>query len=55
MARRTGYTDNAISRQGVLREGSLLLEKPFTNDRLARAVRDALDGPSAPGPARSVS
>jgi len=41
----SGYTDGAISRQGVLQEGSVLLEKPFTNDRLARAVREALDVP----------
>ena len=39
----SGYTEGAISRQGVLREGSVLLEKPFTPDRLARAVREALD------------
>ena len=39
----SGYTEGAISRQGVLREGSVLLEKPFTNDRLATAVREALD------------
>jgi DNA-binding NtrC family response regulator len=41
----SGYTDGAISRQGVLQEGSALLEKPFTNDRLVRAVREALDVP----------
>jgi hypothetical protein len=36
----------------VLGEGSRLLEKPFTNDRLVRAVREALDTPSASGSAR---
>jgi PAS domain S-box-containing protein len=41
----SGYTDGAIARQGVLREGSALLEKPFTTDRLARAVREVLDAP----------
>ena len=41
----SGYTNGAMSRQGVLQEGSALLEKPFTNDRLARAVREALDAP----------
>ena len=35
----SGYTDGAISRQGVLEEGSALLEKPFTSERLAHAVR----------------
>jgi CheY-like chemotaxis protein len=44
----SGYTDGAISRHGVLREGSALLEKPFTNERLARAVREALDAPGPP-------
>jgi FixJ family two-component response regulator len=38
----SGYTDGAISRQGVLRQGSALLEKPFTTLRLVHAVRDAL-------------
>jgi two-component system, cell cycle sensor histidine kinase and response regulator CckA len=41
----SGYTDGAISRQGVLRQGSALLEKPFTTTRLVHAVRDALDEP----------
>ena len=39
----SGYTSGAISRQGVLDEGALLLEKPFTADQLARTVRLALD------------
>jgi two-component system, cell cycle sensor histidine kinase and response regulator CckA len=43
----SGYTDGAISPHGVLGEGVLLLEKPFTVDKLARAVREALDGPAA--------
>jgi PAS domain S-box-containing protein len=41
----SGYTDGAISRQGALPPGTVLLEKPFTADRLARAVREALDAP----------
>jgi two-component system, cell cycle sensor histidine kinase and response regulator CckA len=45
----SGYTDGAISRQGLLREGSALLEKPFTTNRLARAVREALDAPIGRG------
>jgi two-component system, cell cycle sensor histidine kinase and response regulator CckA len=39
----SGYTDGAISRQGVLDEGTILLEKPFAADKLARTVRRALD------------
>jgi CheY-like chemotaxis protein len=39
----SGYTNGAISQQGVLGEGVMLLEKPFTGDELARAVREALD------------
>ncbi len=43
----SGYTDGAISQQGVLGEGVMLLEKPFTGDKLAWAVREALDGRTA--------
>ena len=42
----SGYTNGAISQQGVLGEGVMLLEKPFTADSLARAVREALDRPA---------
>ena len=38
--------EGAISKQGVLGDGVLLLEKPFTADKLARAVREALDRPA---------
>jgi len=41
----SGYTEGVISRQGVLPQGTALLEKPFTNGRLTRAVREALDTP----------
>jgi signal transduction histidine kinase len=41
----SGYTKGAISRHGLLGEEVLLLEKPFTGDKLARAVREALDRP----------
>jgi FixJ family two-component response regulator len=43
----SGYTDGALSRSGMLAEGVMLLEKPFTGDRLVRAVRQALDQPAA--------
>jgi two-component system, cell cycle sensor histidine kinase and response regulator CckA len=41
----SGYTSGAISHHGVLGEGVMLLEKPFTGDKLARVVREALDRP----------
>jgi len=45
----SGYTNGAISQHGVLAEGVMLLEKPFTGDKLARAVREALDRPALRG------
>ena len=42
----SGYTDGAISQHGILGEGLMLLEKPFSGDKLARAVREALDRPT---------
>ena len=39
------HAEGAISRQGTLIGDARLLEKPFTGDKLARAVRDALDRP----------
>ena len=41
----SGYTDGALSRQGILGGSTTLLEKPFTTEGLARAVRAALDAP----------
>ncbi|TBR17221.1 PAS domain S-box protein [bacterium] len=39
----SGYSENAISKHGVLDPGTRLLAKPFTEDSLLRAVRAALD------------
>jgi len=39
----SGYSNGAVSRQGALAPGVTLLEKPFTGDALARAVREAID------------
>lgn len=41
----SGYTDGAISHHGVLAEGVVLLEKPFSGEQLARVVRASLDSP----------
>src|SRR5947199_159205 len=40
----SGYTDDAITRHGVLEPGFVFVQKPFTPDALARTVRDVLDG-----------
>jgi CheY-like chemotaxis protein len=40
----SGYTENAVIHNGRLDEGVRLLEKPFTTNLLASAVRRALDG-----------
>jgi PAS domain S-box-containing protein len=39
----SGYSDGAVGRHGVLEKGVLLLEKPFSGERLATVVREALD------------
>ncbi|HEV2329824.1 MAG TPA: ATP-binding protein [Verrucomicrobiae bacterium] len=41
----SGYTDDALAHHGVLDEGLLFLEKPFSPARLARKVRKVLDTP----------
>jgi FixJ family two-component response regulator len=39
----SGYADNAIVHHGVLEKKVKFIQKPFTFDRLARKVREALD------------
>jgi CheY-like chemotaxis protein len=39
----SGYTDDAIARQGVLEPGVAFLSKPYTSVALARKVRAMLD------------
>lgn len=38
----SGYTDDIISRHGILTEGTAFLSKPFTAEGLARKVHDVL-------------
>jgi two-component system cell cycle sensor histidine kinase/response regulator CckA len=38
----SGYTDEAIARQGVIHQGASLLEKPFTSDQLLETLKQAL-------------
>jgi len=42
----SGYTDDALSHQGVLDQGVAFLPKPYTPATLTRAVRELLDQPS---------
>ncbi|HVF72698.1 MAG TPA: ATP-binding protein [Chthoniobacterales bacterium] len=48
----SGYSDSDISDQGVLDPGLDMLQKPFTQDSLARKVREILDGETAAATSR---
>ncbi len=39
----SGYSEEAILRDGVMAPGTAFLEKPFTSESLARKVRELLD------------
>ncbi|MES2180133.1 MAG: PAS domain S-box protein [Gemmatimonadota bacterium] len=39
----SGYTEDAITHQGVLQEGIDFLQKPFTSEALGRKLREVLD------------
>lgn len=45
----SGYTDDAIVKDGVFSAGIDFIRKPFTSDQLANRVRAALDRPEAEG------
>jgi two-component system, cell cycle sensor histidine kinase and response regulator CckA len=49
----SGYTGGFVAYHEVADAGLPLLQKPFSPDRLAKAVRDALDEPSQGAPAYS--
>ena len=49
----SGYTSGAISTHGVLDEGAILIEKPFTAETLARTIRAALDRTAVDGSGRA--
>jgi len=42
----SGYTDGVVTKHGVGGKGFAVIEKPFTTERLTRAVRQALDRPA---------
>ena len=44
----SGYTDDAIVRQGVLEAGVAFIQKPFTPDGLLRRIRDVLNTQRSP-------
>jgi two-component system, cell cycle sensor histidine kinase and response regulator CckA len=39
----SGYTDNAIVHHGILHEGIVFIQKPFSPENLAKKVREMLD------------
>ena len=43
----SGYTDNIITHQGVLKPGIMFVNKPLAPDQLARKIREVLDRASA--------
>lgn len=42
----SGYTNNAVALHGILEKETHFLQKPFTEEAIARKVREALDGNS---------
>ncbi len=46
----SGYSDEAVARQGLITQGSPFLEKPFTVDTLLERVGEVLAGPATVSP-----
>ena len=44
----SGYDNTNVVQRYVVEKGYALLPKPFTNEQLARKVREVLDSPQAP-------
>jgi hypothetical protein len=44
----SGYTDDAVTRERLIKPGVAFIQKPFTAEDLSHMVRDVLD---KPGPA----
>ena len=44
----SGYTDNIITHQGVLKPGTMMINKPLVPNILAKKIRDILDKPTDP-------
>ncbi|MDO8803085.1 MAG: hypothetical protein Q7R35_01520 [Elusimicrobiota bacterium] len=40
----SGYTDNTLTRQNLMKPGTMLLEKPLKEDSILRKVREVLNG-----------
>jgi FixJ family two-component response regulator len=38
----SGYTDTSLVRDGILEAGTILVQKPFKLQELARVIREAL-------------
>lgn len=51
----SGYTDSFIAGHGVLEQGTHLLHKPFTQEGLARKVRELLDAKGDPAKPQQAS
>jgi DNA-binding response OmpR family regulator len=51
----SGYTDSFIAGHGVLESGTHLLHKPFTQEALAKKVRELLDSDDAPAKTDSLA
>jgi DNA-binding response OmpR family regulator len=40
----SGYTANVIAHRGILSEGVMFLQKPFSREALAKKIRAVLSG-----------